>query len=183
MSRLHDLIKAYSKFISLPWQKEIAASQRVIMCVYDEQDELKFRAIKDEFAIATNQSNHNWVEYDLTDIFPKWLMSNPNAQKCFVKPYLFPSLLHTFRNFIVNDFQNFINNHSVDPNSVVALTGVGTLFGFIKVKEMLEAISPLVKGRLVVFFPGSYENNNYRLLDAYDGWNYLAVPITADNRD
>jgi hypothetical protein len=29
-----------------------------------------------------------------------------------------------------------------------------------------------------VFFPGVYENNNYRLLDARDGWNYLAVPIT-----
>ena len=38
----------------------------------------------------------------------------------------------------------------------------------------------MVPGRLVVFFPGSYEDNNYRLLDAYDGWGYLAVPITAD---
>ena len=33
-------------------------------------------------------------------------------------------------------------------------------------------------GRLVVFFPGQFEQNNYRLLDARDGWNYLAVPIT-----
>jgi len=36
-----------------------------------------------------------------------------------------------------------------------------------------------IRGRLLVFFPGEYENNNYRLLDARDGWNYLAVPITA----
>jgi hypothetical protein len=34
------------------------------------------------------------------------------------------------------------------------------------------------RGRVVVFFPGEYENSNYRLLDARDGWNYLAVPIT-----
>ena len=27
---------------------------------------------------------------------------------------------------------------------------------------------------LLIFFPGSYENNNYRLLDGYDGWNNLA---------
>jgi hypothetical protein len=33
---------------------------------------------------------------------------------------------------------------------------------------------------LLVFFPGQFDNNNYRLLDARDGWNYLAVPITAD---
>ena len=36
-----------------------------------------------------------------------------------------------------------------------------------------------MKGRLLVFFPGVYEQNNYRLLDARDGWNYLAFPITA----
>jgi hypothetical protein len=35
-----------------------------------------------------------------------------------------------------------------------------------------------IQGRLVVFFPGQFERNNYRLLDARDGWNYLAVPIT-----
>jgi hypothetical protein len=35
-----------------------------------------------------------------------------------------------------------------------------------------------VRGRLVGFFPGQYEQNNYRLLDARDGWNYLAVPIS-----
>jgi len=51
---------------------------------------------------------------------------------------------------------------------------------FLKVKEVVDKLAPTVKGRLLVFFPGSFENNNYRLLDGYDGWNYLAVPITAD---
>ena len=63
---------------------------------------------------------------------------------------------------------------------VVAVKGVGSLFGFVKVKEVVDKLAPLVSGRLLVFFPGSFENNNYRLLDGYDGWNYLAVPITAD---
>ena len=45
---------------------------------------------------------------------------------------------------------------------------------------MLQLKKVTSLGRLLVFFPGSYENNNYRLLDGYDGWNYLAVPITAD---
>jgi hypothetical protein len=30
-----------------------------------------------------------------------------------------------------------------------------------------------------VFFPGSREGNVYKLLDAREGWNYLATPITA----
>jgi len=32
-----------------------------------------------------------------------------------------------------------------------------------------------------VFFPGQLEQNNYRLLDARDGWNYMAVPISIDS--
>lgn len=183
MSRVRDLVRAYDEFISLPWQEEMAASQRVIMCVYDEQDELKLRAIKEEFGIVTSQAGHQWLEYDLTDAFPKWLMSTPHAKKSFAMPNLFTSLLHTFKNHIVEDFVSFSEKHKPGANHVVALTGVGSLFGYLKVKDLLDDLAPMVKGRLVVFFPGSYENNNYRLLDAYDGWNYLAVPITADNKE
>ncbi|SPE51782.1 conserved hypothetical protein [Verrucomicrobia bacterium] len=43
---------------------------------------------------------------------------------------------------------------------------------------VLKEMEQSIRGRLVLFFPGEFENNNYRLLDARDGWNYLAVPIT-----
>ena len=66
----------------------------------------------------------------------------------------------------------------VTDNSVVALFGVGSLFGFARVSQVVRAIERDVRGRLVIFFPGHFEQNNYRLLDARDGWNYLAVPIT-----
>jgi len=68
----------------------------------------------------------------------------------------------------------------MDDNTVVAISGLASLFGFIKVKEIVDRISPLITGRLLVFFPGSYENNNFRLLDGYDGWNYHAYVITPD---
>ena len=76
----------------------------------------------------------------------------------------------------------FVGKHNLTTlsNSVVAINGVGSIFGFLKVKEVVDKLAPLVTGRLLVFFPGSYENNNYRLLDGYDGWNYLAVPLSAD---
>jgi hypothetical protein len=66
-----------------------------------------------------------------------------------------------------------------DSNTVVAIVGVGTLFGFIKASDLVNRIATFVPGRLLIFFPGEFENNNYRLLDARDGWNYQAVPITA----
>jgi hypothetical protein len=61
---------------------------------------------------------------------------------------------------------------------VVGLLGVASLFGFIRVSELMGRIEKDIRGRVVVFFPGEFENNNYQLLDARDGWNYLAVPIT-----
>jgi hypothetical protein len=82
--------------------------------------------------------------------------------------------------FIEHEFKGFLSSNNVTEGSVVALIGIGSLFGFLKAKEVVDKLSPFVEGRLLVFFPGSYENNNYRLLDGYDGWNYLAVPITAD---
>jgi hypothetical protein len=66
-----------------------------------------------------------------------------------------------------------------DENTVVAVVGVGALFGFMRVSSLMEAIERSIRGRLLVFFPGEYTDNNYRLLDARDGWNYHAVPITA----
>ena len=65
-----------------------------------------------------------------------------------------------------------------DEGSVVALFGIASLFGFIRVSEVMRAVERDVRGRMAVFFPGEYVDNNYRLLDARDGWNYLAVPIT-----
>ena len=65
-------------------------------------------------------------------------------------------------------------------DGVVALLGAGTLFGLgdaVKVSALINAVNDAIAGRLLVFFPGDVENNNFRLLDARDGWNYMAVVI------
>jgi hypothetical protein len=67
-----------------------------------------------------------------------------------------------------------------DENTVVALQGVAAVYGFSHVSEIVAKVANNVQGRLLVLFPGEYENNNYRLLDARPGWNYQAVPITAN---
>ena len=96
------------------------------------------------------------------------------------KEQLFKALLESRAANFYSKLQEAKGSSPILIDKVVALSGVGTLFGLIKVKELVDALAPLIKGRLVIFFPGSYEGNNYRLLDGYDGWNYLAVPITAD---
>ena len=90
------------------------------------------------------------------------------------------TVLPKYLDYIVSDLERVLKEKNADNNTVVAVQGVGSLFGFLKVKDVVDKLAPLVQGRLLVLFPGRYENNNYRLLDGYDGWNYLAVPITAD---
>lgn len=180
MSKIKRLIASYDKFVSVPWKTEAAPAQRVIFCVYDEQDERRLRAKSDEFEIATRQNGHGWTLFDLTDSFADWMASQKYSRKYFEKPDLLPTLLNRYRGCIAEEFAGFLERRDIDENHVVAVLGVGSLFGFLKVKEVVDELAPKVPGRLLVFFPGSYENNNYRLLDGYDGWNYLAVAITAD---
>lgn len=180
MSRVKRLIQSYSKYISVPWRSDAAAAQRVIFCVYHEDEELRLRARVDEFELVTRQAGHDWAVFDLTDTFAQWLASQRYAKSYFQKPQLLSTLLPKYLAFIAEEFAAFLEAKESDEKSVVALKGVGSLFGFLKVKDVVDKLAPMVKGRLLVFFPGSYENNNYRLLDGYDGWNYLAVPITAD---
>ena len=179
-NKLKRLVDNYSKHIQVPWRDDAAALQRVIFCVYDEGDELRFRARVDEFELATREAKHDWHLFDLTDSFAKWLSTQRYAESYFKKPELITTVLPKFQATIVKEFEDFLTANQVNDDSVVALQGVGSLFGLTKVKGIVDLLAPLVSGRLVVFFPGSYENNNYRLLDAYDGWGYLAVPIPAD---
>ncbi len=181
MSKIKRLLRSYGQFISVPWRNDIASAQRVIFCVYDQNDERALRANLDEFELTTQQAGHGWIVYDLTDTFAAWMAAQRYAKSYFQKPHLLSTLLPKYLSFLTEDFSTFLQEKEIDTNSVVALKGVGSLFGLLKVKEVVDQFAPRVKGRLAVFFPGSYENNNYRLLDGYDGWNYLAVPISADS--
>ena len=180
LSKIDRLIRSYSAYISVPWRSDAAAAQRVIFCVYDENEELRLQANIDEFEIVTRRAEHEWAIFDFTNSFANWLASQKYAKSYFKKPHLLSTLLPKYRDYIADQFTIFLSENDVDDDFVVALKGVGSLFGFLKVKEVVEILAPMVEGRLLVFFPGSFENNNYRLLDGYDGWNYLAVPITAD---
>ena len=180
MSKIKRLIQSYSRYIAVPWRDDAAAAQRVIFCVYNETEERLLRAKVDEFEIVTRQAGREWAMFDLTDTFAIWLASQRYAKSYFEKPHLLSTLLPKYLEFIADEFETFLQKNEIGPDSVVAIKGVGSLFGFLKVKEVVDKLAPMVKGRLLVFFPGSYENNNYRLLDGYDGWNYLAVPITAN---
>jgi hypothetical protein len=144
-------------------------------------DERRLRPLIAEFEIATKQANHGWYLIDLTQSFANWLSYEDYKEEFFQNPEdMKPSLdefKHSVKEIVVEQLQL-----STDTD-VVAILGVASLFGFMRVSELVKAVKDKVKGRLVVFFPGEYDGNNcYRLLDARDGWNYLAMPITCHER-
>jgi len=184
MSRIDRLIESYSQFIAVPWKRDISAVERVIFCVYHQDDELKLRAKVGEFELATRNANWDWSLFNLTNSFEHWMAEQKYAESYFNNPSKLPSLMHRYQEKIFLDFKAFLRGLEQPENTVVTLLGVGSLYGFLKVKALVDQFAPLVKGRLLILFPGSFEDNNYRLLDAYDGWNYLAVPITEySNKD
>ena len=180
MGRIEQLVRSYGKHIAVPWQQGTAPAQRVIMCIYDERYEPVLRAKIDEFNLATTRTGHDWEQFDLSDSFARWLAEQRYAESYFKNPHLLGELAHKFVDYLAERFSAFIEERSPTSNTVISLTGVGSLFPLIKANELVERFAPLVPGRLLVLFPGTMVGNNYRLLDAYDGWDYLATSITAD---
>ena len=179
MGRIDRLAEHYRRHVSLPWQKELAGAQRAIFVVYDKADERRLRARKTLFELATTRAGHGWTECDLTGAFAEWMVRAEYRESYFESPEdLGLKLEEDFLEYAAGRVRTKLAAPEADEGSVVAVFGVASLFGFTRVSALMQAVEGDVRGRIVVFFPGEYEDGNYRLLDARDGWNYLAVPIT-----
>lgn len=180
MSYVDDLLAAYRKFVALPWQQNLAPPQRVWMAVYPPEHERRLRLHLPAFKAATNEHHHAWALVDVTTSFETWMAAHDYREAYFEDPDLLETALPAFFDYLVADVRSQLAKH-VAPDGVVALLGAGSLFGLgdaIKVSALLNAVNDAIAGRLLIFFPGEHEGNSYRLLDARDGWNYLAIPIT-----
>lgn len=183
-SKVAKLVSAYRQHLTVPWQAGLAAIQRVIFAVYDKADELRLRANVEEFALVTQQAGKQWLLLDVTNAFPEWMAAQEYRDAYFESP-------EDLAGYQAGELTEFIADLTATlkariatqagPDTVVALLGVGALFGVARVSSLVEGVKDAVDGRLLVFFPGEYhpETHSYRLLDARDGWNYLAVPLLA----
>ncbi|WP_295403128.1 DUF1788 domain-containing protein [uncultured Thiocystis sp.] len=183
-SRVSKLLAAYRQHLTVPWQAGLAAIQRVIFAVYDKTDELRLRTNVEEFALATQQAGKQWLLIDVTNAFPDWMVAQEYRDAYFECPDDLAGY-HTgeLTEFATDLIQTLKARLATDagPDTLVALLGVGALFGVARVSSLVEGIKDAIPGRLLVFFPGEHhpEHHSYRLLDARDGWNYLAVPLVA----
>ena len=182
MGRIEELATRFRSHIGAPWQRNLAGDQKTIFVVYPKTDERKLRARMDLFEMATTSTGHPWRLLDLTDAFARWMASTDYRDDYFEEPdNLAMKLRSGFVQYVAGRLREDLTADGVGEDAVVAVLGVACLFGFTRVSLVLKEVVKDIRGRLVVFFPGEYEDNNYRLLDARDGWNYLAVPITLHN--
>ena len=180
MSKIDDLIKAYKKQISLPWNQILSSQEKVWFCIYDPAQERRIRKQLQEFAIVSQEAGHDWIPIDVTNYYEEFLSTNEHKEKYFKNPNLIKFEEKNFFDFLIKKIQSQIRE--ANSSSVIALVGIGSLFGIVRISKVIEHIIKKIEisGRLLVFFPGEREGNNYRLLKARDGWNYLATPIEAE---
>lgn len=181
MGKIEDLAAAYERHVSVPWQRSVAGAQRVMLVVYEKELERTLRARIGEFEQATQRSGHDWTLVECTRWFAEWMAADEYRESWFEDPELLGMKLEgEFREHVANRLRAELD--AVGENGVVALLGVASLYGFLRVSEAIRAVEQSIRGRLVVFFPGTKNESNYRLLDARDGWNYLAQGITLHGR-
>ena len=184
MGRIEDLAERYERHIAAPWQRNLAGAQKAIFVMYPKEDERKLRAKRHEFEVRTKEAGHTWREFDLTPIFAEWMSGDEYRDAYFECPEdLEMKLVGEFVHDVASRLRSVLTAEDVDENTVVGVFGAASLYGFCRVSLVLNKVEADIRGRLVLFFPGEYDQNNYRLLDARDGWNYLAVPITLHQGD
>lgn len=177
MSAIDRLLSNYSRQVRLPWSANMAGMQRVWFAVYPPAEERRVRARLPQFEAFTLEANHGWITVDLTRLLPEWLAIHEYREAIFAEPEYF-SVNSELEDLAVERVRQACASEEANAASVLAVTGLATLFDFMRVSSLINRVEDSVRGRLLVLFPGEYAGNVYRFMDARDGFNYMAVPIT-----
>lgn len=178
MSAIDRLLSNFARQVRLPWSASTSGKQRVWFAVYPPSEERRVRARLPQFEALTLETDHGWTTVDLTSLLPEWIAAHEYREAIFAEPEHF-SASSELEDLAVERVRQACASEDANAASVVAVTGLGTLFDFMRVSSLIERVEDSVRGRLLVLFPGEYTGNVYRFMDARDGFNYMAVPITS----
>lgn len=172
---VEDLLAAFRTRLSVPWRPDEAAAGRVWMLWYDKTLERRVRGRLAEFRLATEQAGKGWHEFDLAPQFGTWIARQTWFERAAKRPTTLGTVLPDFEAHLIDQLHSRLRR--CGSNDILALTGAASLFGLMRASTLIAKVADAVPGRLLVTFPGTHQGGIYRLLDARDGWSYLAVPI------
>lgn len=178
MTSIDRLLFNYARQVKLPWSPNMSGKQRMWFAVYPPSEERRVRAKLPQFEALTLESGHGWSAVDLTRLLPEYLSAHKYREAIFQSPQHFRAGadLEVRASALVTQA---CEREEADAGCVVAVMGLAALFDFMRVSSLIERVEDCVRGRMLVFFPGEYAGNVYRFMDARDGFNYMAVPITS----
>src|SRR3954453_23779234 len=146
MSRIETLRRNYQRICGMPWDRNVAGPQRVWIAVYDKEDERKLRLRLGMFEEATLATGHRWHRRDLTDAFADWLSRPDNvgfAESYFESPDLLDDgPLAEFQEAVAHGLIEEMGTLEDPDDTVVAITGVVSLFGFTRISQVLPLVEP-----------------------------------------
>jgi hypothetical protein len=179
LTSIDRLLSNYARQVKLPWVPHLAGKQRVWFAVYPPSEERRIRAHLPQFEATTQESNHPWSVADLTPVLPKFLGEHRYREQIFQAPKHFNerAKIETIAAELIS---TACRAENAGGDSVVAVIGLASLFDIIRVSNLVERVEDSVRGRLLIFFPGGLSGTTYRFMDARDGFNYMAVPITSE---
>lgn len=179
-SKVDQLISAYETVVNEPWSSVLSGQERIWFLVYDPADQRKVELRMGDFETTTLKAKKRWISVSLKECFPNWMSQHDYKEEYFQDPEsLIDQLEAEFKQYAIDYLISEFEKQGTDDNTLIAVRDISALFGFSRLSDILSGCASYFKGRLLLFFPGEYDKNQYRLLDARDGWNYLARPITA----
>jgi len=182
MSKIDQLATVFRDHVSVGWPSGSSGAQRVIMLIYDPNDERTLRKNLALFAQAAQTHDYAWYGVDLTSAFADWLGAHRYREEYFNEPdMLLAGANERFTKNAADVILQVLKRPQHTAREIVGLTGAASLFGITSLSDVLARVDHAIKGRLAVFFPGRSRDGRYRLLDARDGWDYHAVAVQVES--
>lgn len=177
-SIVEDLLNSFELVMKEPWSSSLSGQERVWFLVYDPAEQRKVDLRMGDFENIVKRANKKLLTISLKNCFPSWMANHEYRDEYFADPEaLVDQLEAEFKQYAINFLTEELAKADTDDNTLSAITGVSSLFGFTRLSDVINGCTSAFKGRLLILFPGEYQKNHYRLLDARDGWSYLARPI------
>lgn len=181
MSKIDRLAQVFGQHVAIGWPASSSGAQRVIMIVYDPADERLLRRKRDVFVQEATAAGKGWNSLDLTPVFANWIAGHRYREVYFEEPDELHSIgEERIAAAAAKLIEAALRDDTHGPDAILGVIGVGSLYGFASVADVLSRVEHAIQGRLAVFFPGRVQDGRYRLLDARESWDYHAVPITLD---
>lgn len=185
MSRIDQLLTAYRRHVGLPMRPNLPLSQRIWFLVYPPEEERRLVNRVAEFEIATCEAGLGWKRVDLGTTYADWVdtFEADERDTCLAQPDVLENYADPgFRDFVCQAIRKAMAQipKGDAARTVLAVTGLMDLYDFTHVSAVVDQLDRGFEGVVLVFFPGERDGNSYRFLDARAGWNYLAIPITAE---